>query len=432
MRLIRLLKQDLSREIEEWVDEDIITASQQAKLLQRYGIEPGSTSSLGYQMLVGLGLLFAGLSLITLIGANWEDIPRYVRTLALITLTAGTQLYGYLLFRAQQETKAVGVFFLGNLFYGAAIILIAQIFHLGEHMPDGVYFWALGCVPLVFITRSRVLALQALVLAYIWLFMEANLGYLPLTFPIFIVASLYVLRFNHSVLLFLGSVSASVLWIEYVAAWFWNDGYRLTFSAEHVPLTASLFAVAYGLSHYLTTRQAPHLRDYGTVLAAWCLRFVIVFLLVLTFEDPWRSLIKADWDNGLSLIAVCMVIWALAIYLGYLARHVYSLIAFAAMMFVTGSLLANIDHDVHATLFQTGYNLTVIGLGIWLITRGIHHKISHYFWSGILSILAIALFRYFDLIGSYIGGSILFLFIAAILLGAARYWRALAKESEQP
>ena len=34
-----------------------------------------------------------------------------------------------------------GLFFLGNLFYGASIILVAQIYHLGEHMPDGVFWW---------------------------------------------------------------------------------------------------------------------------------------------------------------------------------------------------------------------------------------------------------------------------------------------------
>jgi hypothetical protein len=36
--------------------------------------------------------------------------------------------------------------------------------------------------------------------------------------------------------------------------------------------------------------------------------------------------------------------------------------------------------------------------------------------------------RYFDLIGDYIGGALLFALAAGILFGAARYWRARMKE----
>ena len=35
----------------------------------------------------------------------------------------------------------------------------------------------------------------------------------------------------------------------------------------------------------------------------------------------------------------------------------------------------------------------------------------------------VALMRYIDLIGEYIGGAILFMSLAALLLGAAKYWR---------
>lgn len=429
MRLIRLLKQDLSREVDDWVSEDIITEAQKDRILAKYGIEPGSQSSIGYQILVGLGLLFAGLSLITLIGANWDEIPRHLRTALLFVLTAATQLYGWYCYRKDDESRAVGMFFLGNLFFGASIILIAQIYHLGEHMPDGIFYWALGCLPFVVITSSRVLALQTLALGYIWFFVESSLGYLPVLFPVFLAACVSVLIRKSSVLLFVATASGAMLWLEYVAAWFWTDHYRLNFSVEHVPLTASLFALAYGFSHYLMQRVESHYQDYGAVLAAWCLRFAIIFMLVLTFEDPWRSMIRADWVHVLPLIAACLVLWVLGFYLAFRANHYYSLTAFGILLVVTGVCLGMVEQTLHAPLFQVVYNLAVIALGVWLVIRGIRHRISHYFWTGIVSVLAIALFRYFDLIGSYVGGSILFLLIAAILLGAARYWRALDQGS---
>ena len=425
MRLIRLLKQDLAREVDEWATDEIISEGQRDRILERYGITDGQGSPLGYQILIILGFFFIGLSLITLIGANWDDIPRYIRTFGLIALTTVTHLVGWYYFRRNEQNRAMGFFFLGNLFYGASIILIAQIFHLGEHMPDGVYLWALGCLAMAVTTRNPLIAAQMLALGGMWLILEAELGFLPVTFPIFVVASIYVLMHAGSIWLFLGSVAGTAFWIECVAAFFWSSGRKLNFDVEHIVLTLSLFAFAYGLSQWLMSRNHSELKDYGTVLGAWCLRFIIVVLLVFTFEEPWAALIEADWHHLPSLSVVSLVLWAGAIYAGYRAGYYRSLVVFAAIFLLTIPALYFVNESVHALAFQFAYNLVMVGLGIWLVIRGIRTRTSHYFWSGIVSIVLVALIRYFDLIGNYIGGSILFMFVAIILLGAARYWRAL-------
>lgn len=65
----------------------------------------------------------------------------------------------------------------------------------------------------------------------------------------------------------------------------------------------------------------------------------------------------------------------------------------------------------------------LIAVGIWLIIRGIHSGISHYFFLGVTAILLTAFMRYIDLIGDYIGGAVLFMVFAVLLLGAAKYWK---------
>ena len=40
------------------------------------------------------------------------------------------------------------------------------------------------------------------------------------------------------------------------------------------------------------------------------------------------------------------------------------------------------------------------------------------------AVLVTALVRYFDLIGDYFGGAVLFMVFAMLLLGAARYWKS--------
>ena len=72
---------------------------------------------------------------------------------------------------------------------------------------------------------------------------------------------------------------------------------------------------------------------------------------------------------------------------------------------------------------QVLYNLALVVCGIWLIVRGIHSGISHYFFLGVATILLIAFVRYIDLIGEYVGGALLFMAMAAVLLGAAKYWK---------
>ena len=69
------------------------------------------------------------------------------------------------------------------------------------------------------------------------------------------------------------------------------------------------------------------------------------------------------------------------------------------------------------------HELITEGYRVWLIISGISKGISHYFFLGVASILITALLRYADLIGDYIGGALLFMFFAALLLGAARFWK---------
>ena len=80
-------------------------------------------------------------------------------------------------------------------------------------------------------------------------------------------------------------------------------------------------------------------------------------------------------------------------------------------------------HMDNMIYFQITYNVALISAGIWLIHRGIQRGISHYFFLGTATILLTALMRYIDLIGEYIGGAILFMGLAALLLGAAKYWK---------
>ena len=134
MRLIRILKYDLCREVAAWVGAEIISTEQAESIWARYGVDYHNLSrrSFAYHVLVGFGCLFIGLSLMTLVGANWDGIPRAIRMAGLIAFTLGANLAGLAQFKREKPSAAVVWFFLGGLFYGVSIMLIAQIYNIGD------------------------------------------------------------------------------------------------------------------------------------------------------------------------------------------------------------------------------------------------------------------------------------------------------------
>lgn len=421
MRLLPWLTKELEQESQDWVAEGIISRQQAEQIVARYAAD--DRESLGYRLLVVLGFGFVGLALIVLIGANWEEIPRALRMGSLLLLTALVQSLAIRAHVGSFEERAVGYFFLGNIIYGASIILIAQIYHLGEHMPDGVFWWALGCAPFAILTVSRLLLLQTLVLAYIWFMLEADLGYYPAAMPVFIAAGVYVLGRcpNFSAVLGLMVAVMWVLWIYFTAGFAWHGD--LDAVPEHFLLLAASLAFLYGFGIYLAGTAREVWQAYGVLLQTWVLRTVLVVLLYFTFAESWRDLLQSPWPYWRSALLCSAGLWATGLLLAYRGARLVSLLWFAGLYVLVCLGLVVFD-ETQVVIPQVVANLAAVGCGVWLIFRGVESGVGDKYWTGVMLILLIALFRYFDLIGDYVGGALLFFAIAAVLLGAARFWKS--------
>ena len=67
------------------------------------------------------------------------------------------------------------------MFYGAGIWLVAQVYHIDEHYPNGFLFWALGALVLAWALESIPQALLATVLFTIWAAPRRGRSTAPLT-----------------------------------------------------------------------------------------------------------------------------------------------------------------------------------------------------------------------------------------------------------
>jgi uncharacterized membrane protein len=428
MRLIRILKNDLCREVATWVEERIISKEQAELICSRYGVDYHNLSrrSYGHKVLVGFGCLFIGLALITLIGHNWDEIPRAIRMSGLIALTLGANLFGLVNFRREQTSKAVAWFFLGSFLYGASIMLIAQIYHIGEHFPDGIFWWAIGVLPVAILLESTLIMMLAMSLGFIWFFVESSMNFYPTLFPVFLAAILWHLcRGRQSNILFLSFIFGLGIWSEYTLAWLMGDKSGFKPGAENVALVVGLFVVFHGLSRWLVESKEHRLADYGTLLGLWVLRFTIITLFVFSFKEPWKELIKAEWQLVGTTITLSLLLSILAIWLVYQARKtIVSTVAFVLLFNISLLAVILVKDPGHGVVFQFADNIVLVGVGIWLIVRGIQDHISVYLYAGVFTILATGLLRYIDLIGNYIGASVLFAILAAILLLVAKYWKS--------
>ncbi len=371
MRLIRLLKKDLAKEISTWVDKDLISADQAQSICRLYDVDYDSiqSSSTGYRLLISLGYLFIGLAVITLLGANWDEIPRGLRMAGLLAVTVGTHGLALKFYLTERESGATGLFMLGNFFYGASIILIAQIYHLGEHMADGVFWWALGSLPFGVLLRNSWLTLFSCLLALLWFFIEYSMGFFPTLFPLFIAAALYVLiKGRPSTLLFLTAVASVGLWIEasLSAAWA-GERYRLELHAEHFLVSVALFIFAYAFSHWLHARDSGRAKDYGVLLSLWTLRFGLIAMLVLSYEEPWEGLIRSDWNYQASMWQMVMVLLGTSLWLGWKTEKLQTLAPIVAFCSLSMIAVVLSDDPANAIYFQVIFNIALDSSGIWLI-----------------------------------------------------------------
>lgn len=428
MRLIRLFKRDLAKECSEWVKDNLISEDQAEKICNRYDVNYKDVSgqTYGYSVLIGLGYLFIGLAVITLLSANWDDIPRAARMLGILSLTTLINLLALKKINDGKSSSAIGLFFLGGLIYGASIMLIAQIFHIEEHYPNGILWWAIGVLPLALLLESSLLFSLTMGLSFIWFFVETNLNYYPILFPVFLGAlGWHVFKIKQSNVLFLSFIFGIGLWLEFTMAWFLNGGNGFYVGAENFIFGIGLFISFHGASKWLVSQKNNILIDYGTILGIWILRLTIILLLLLSFEWLWKDLIQANWESLELTMALAISLSTVGIYLSYAGnKQFYSTLFFALIFILETFLVIEIKDDFYALYFQIATNIVLVVTGIWLIVRGIKDRATHYFFLGVSTILLTGFFRYMDLVGDYIGASILFMVFSVILLSAARFWKS--------
>ena len=414
-------KNFLADELAEWREDGLISDEAARKIAARYDIDLSGANERRSFILKLVAYLFLALSLFTLVGANWEELPRAVRLIIVLGILAAVNFSGVLAQKNGKETQATTLFFLGNFCYGAAIVLVAQIYHLGEHMPSGVLLWAVGALALALATRKSIIALQALVLGLIWFLMEFEFSGVSHGFLLFIVACAAVLWRDDSRLL-TGALFASVF--AYIVSFVLYERYFLAdLRVEDAFYGVHFFALSYCLlavcASFLLERAgkfelAFYLKNIGIVCGAGILCFDMSLYEDLYFSRPW-SYDAQNYEqvlNGVTFLksvfgalftAFCAASLGLAFYFKKYAAAIVGALS-VALPFIL---------DAFAGYEEGVFSLIGVCVAVALIKQNnMKFGIALIFW--------VAFVRYVDLVGDYVSASALFLVFALVVLGVSR------------
>lgn len=147
------------KQLDEWVSNGIIDAQQAERIAGFERSKPSRSWVLSGVLMVGA--LAIGIGVVSLIAANWDEIPGMAKLAIDFLILAGL---GCGIFVAQKNNRPVlfdTLLFLYFLLCLASIGLISQVYHTGGKLSHALLFWTI-------ITLPSVLTARHLLVPFLW------------------------------------------------------------------------------------------------------------------------------------------------------------------------------------------------------------------------------------------------------------------------
>ncbi len=290
----------VTRDLERWREAGWVSADGAKSILSDVAKGGGG---LGLPaVLAVLAAALIGFALMSFVAANWQAIPRIVRFGMLVGVIWSA--YAAAAALMSRDLKAFGdaAVVVGSAAFGAAIMLVSQMYHIDGNPPDGVLLWAGGALLAGCLFRSNPALGFAMILVSFWGAMESGQR--------FEVFWLYLAGW--------AVVTAAIVWQR------WAGGLHLAAFA----LTAFVVSLGYlletGLRHSIVTLiglgTAAAAVTIGRTLPEWrgLAGLVLPYALVTAFAGlcAMQFIENPRLDAFIMLAALALVLTLTAIWLG--------------------------------------------------------------------------------------------------------------------
>jgi len=236
----RTFIQTLETEAGKWLEEGIVEPEQRDRILGRYAGLQAAEDKAGPGKLIAvisvLGSILVGIGVLLFVASNWPRIPSAGKLAIIFTSLLASYGTGFFLRYERRNYPRVGagLILLGSFIFGAGIFLIAQMYHISVHYPNGPLLWGLAVLPLAYLLGLNSLLSLALIDLLIWLGMEATFslsffsayGNITIFIALFLLAGITLWAF--------GLMHRGFSSLEHLSGPYLGMGLFLTFASGYV------------------------------------------------------------------------------------------------------------------------------------------------------------------------------------------------------
>ena len=421
----------LLEEIESWRKEGVVSPEQAGQLKSRYQeqyeIQQKSRPDYMIMIISIVGALLVGAGVILFFAYNWDKIPKEVRTGTILLAMTVFYLVGYYIREKFDAYRYLGesFLFIGTMLFGSGIWLIAQMYNINAHYPNGWLFWAIGAIAVSYSTESISINMLASVLLAIWTNTESmgfdhpNLWYLPAV-AIGIFPFVYQSKSRHAL-----AVALISLIIGFFGSVCGSANYFLI--NLYIALGCLLFLT--GLLHYSKDSSHP----FASIYLKMSQIVLIIVMFIATFYDLHHGYVTYEKPISSSVYWVLGGEFLLGIILlFYNSKKIYSsnllmdqwmhkiCLIFPAIILLsactTTFFLKTESGETYALLVAILWNAIFLCLAFSLLYSGQILNQMSLMYAGTVVLILEAIGRYFDLFDNMLHRSVYFLIAGGLFI----------------
>ncbi|MFX4262339.1 DUF2157 domain-containing protein [Pelotomaculum propionicicum] len=304
----------LLKETKRWVSSGIITVDQADRIIRLY---PAENKNRLISVLLLLGSILLGTGVILFFASNWQYIPKWGK----ISIVIIPLVLFYLSAQLTHENYprlSQALTLLGCIMFGSGIWLVAQIFHISAHFPNGMLFWLLGVLPVAHILKEELpLGLSALLLAS-WVLAEQSSSLLIIFIAMMLFGGVFYLTYTlrSSFALAVTLISAAIF-VNTEVYLILADNYRFGDAGSLIPFVLLLIG-----SSYVYMSKHPvneYIRNFPFIYKFLGVALTGISLLIMSLDFFAPDFVKLRHSG-----AGYVLFWVLYIAVAFLGAYAIS------------------------------------------------------------------------------------------------------------
>lgn len=410
----------LKKETKLWVERGIINGDQAERII---GLYPEDHKNRLITVLLVLGAILLGAGIILFFASNWQYLPKWFKVTLVLSQLMLFHLSSQYTHSSYPRLSAA-LSLLGCIMFGAGIWLIAQIFNINSHFPNGLLFWFLGVLPVAYFLREPLpLALSAVLLGG-WVVAEHS------TFPftimlalLFFTAVFYLAYSMRSPFALAVSLLSAVMFIitEFIAfmdkANRPQDMYSYFDGSFLIPLALLLTA---RIISCLAGHPANDINRFSLIYAVIGLMLTGISLYAMSFEYFARG-VAGLHSSVLNINALWLLYVLSAATLAYFIfrekdGYAAGLKKYSFWVILDVIILTILIFPIGKAPLMIALNLLMFAWALWLILSGYQNQNSFYFTLGIVAFIIFTITEYFNLFWEMMPKSLFFIAGGLVLL----------------